>query len=357
MVSAEETTSRAWLNVEPNQRLEQLKGMVEAAMPQVQGQLNNLQRVALPVPLAALVAAIGLPLLFHILLLWIPASFILWGIYLIWSILQNVWSSLTINRDVVVRQYGRLARRRKSLGRETWARRLTPPSRAIAAIYAVSAVVLLLPNTAFLGPTKDYSVWLPLVAVLALILFLLGSPIAASHLSISGLDRLLTIYRNGRRKLIPKVTPRCLLLAAVTLLGVVALTALYVVVVLVLPWRALSVTLILYHAAGANVYEMLLVLLLQVLFFFLLSWVLTEQAARTEMTNSVASFENITLRTKQIEGIGHVADSDVKVLERQFYVAVKYRFVREQILGFIPVYVPVLNEAYVKWDTAHRRPR
>jgi hypothetical protein len=104
------------------------------------------------------------------------------------------------------------------------------------------------------------------------------------------------------------------------------------------------------YQADVNGFKVFLVLALQILSYLLFSGYLTHFSARRELSNNMANLANLDLRIKQLLTLDEVSANEISSLKRQYYEAIKYRFIQDLMLGFIPVYVPILNEAYVKSD-------
>jgi hypothetical protein len=331
--------------MELKDELKQLGEAVEAASEQMQGQLNNIGHIWLPVSLASLMGAIGLQASFHVLLLWVPTSFILWVLFCIWSGFNQLRGVRTANNDALLRRYAKLSNKRRTIGLETVVKRLIPLSQAGATVYVISAGILVLAKAGIINSPENHSVWMPLAVDLLLAALFLGGPILYRRLGVSKLDEAVNVLRN-RTTLLNLVQTHLILVCGIFLI----FGALVVFVYFGLPIWSLITTWGLYHSS-ANWYTVVLVLTLQVLSFVLLSGYLTQQSARTELTNNVTNLSNISLRINQMAGSHPISVIDIRNLKRQYYEAIKYRFIQERVFGFIPVYMPVLNEAYVRSDS------
>jgi hypothetical protein len=82
-----------------------------------------------------------------------------------------------------------------------------------------------------------------------------------------------------------------------------------------------------------------------------LSGYLTQQAAKTELSNNLSDLSGIKFRINQLLSTDNISTKDISGLEAQYYRAIRYRFKQERMLGFIPIYMPVLNEAFINSDT------
>jgi hypothetical protein len=330
--------------MEFREELIQLHDSVDKATSDTQAQLNNVGGILLPISIASFAAAIGLQWVFKLLMLWIPTSFVLWILWVCWSIVDQIWKYISMNRAVLFRKYNKLNMRQKQMGQETLIKRLIPLSQALAVVYIVSAIILVLAKSGILS-FNNFSSWIPLSTDLLLIVFIVGGPILYRHLSISDINSV-TKLANNKEKLDSLVKAHPLRVSFLFL----ALIALFIFTYFVLPIWALSSSWTLFHS-DVNWYKIIIVLVLQVLSFLVLSGYLTQQAAKTELSNNLSDLSGIKFRINQLLSTDNISTKDISGLEAQYYRAIRYRFKQERMLGFIPIYMPVLNEAFINSDT------
>jgi hypothetical protein len=331
--------------MELRNELRQLGDEVEAATKQVQDQLDNVGHTTLPFSLASLVGAIVLAAKFNILLSWVPTSFILWVLYCIWSAFDLIRNYKSQNKDDLFRQYDKLSNKHKTFGHETFVKRLIPLSRAGAAIYIISAIILVLAKAEIISSPDNFSIWLPFVVDVLLAALLLSGPVLSRRITVSRANEVVNLYRN-RTNLVSSIQRPLILVCSVSLALFILIPFCY----FGLPIWSLTATWGLYQS-NANGYLILIVLILQVLFAMLLLGYLTQQSAKTDLSNNVANLSNIHSRITQLLRSSEISANEIHILRGQYYEAIKYRFIQKPMFGFIPVYSPVLNEAYVKADT------
>ncbi len=331
--------------MDPVDELKQLEGSVDAAIKLTQDQLNNIG-IAPPLPvslasLASLGAAIGLTVVFKVLLVWVPTSFILWMLWSIWGIVRLVLQAMSTNPSVLFGRYRKLTNKRKRLGAETILRLLTSMAIAAAVPYFISAIILVSAKAGVVDSPSGFSIWLPLAADVLLIAYILATPVAYRIVKVSDINRLVSLHKSG--KLEDFIRRRLVLVV----IAVVAILAAAAFIQFGLPLWSLIASWGLYDT-GANGFKIVLVLILQIMSFLLMLGYATHLDARRELCNSSASLSNIQLRVKQLQGSGEISLDEVSHLKKEYYRSIKYRFVQGRMLGFIAVYSPVLNEAYVE---------
>lgn len=317
-----------------------LRVWINNAREQSQQQINNMGNNHLFAWLVSLVGTISLQSVFGFLVLWVPASFILWLLWVIWASSQTASNYLSVERQSVFRNYDELTQEKKQLGLDTTVKRLIPNVRALAAIYIVTLAILALTKGGLIGPYQSFSIWLPFATGVLLISLIVGGPFVLRRLPISRLDMVLELSKSRFASI---SRSRLLLMLGVISILIIALGA----VSFALPIGALVVTWNLYSNTGSALL-LLLVLALQILMFALFLGYLTHLYARTELSNCVANLSNLDLRVTQILEGAQTSAEEITTLRNQYYQTIKYRFVRALMFGVITLYVPVLNEAYVR---------
>jgi hypothetical protein len=313
---------------------------IRSAREQSQQQINNMGNNLLFAWLVSLAGTISLQSVFGFLILWVPASFFLWLLWVIWASSQATGNYLSVERQSIFRKYDELAQERKQLGLDTTVKRLIPSVRALAAIYIVSLAILALIRSGLIAPYQYFSIWPPFATGVVLTSVIIAGPLVLRRLPASRLDMVLEL----RKSRLAGISLRRLLL----ILVVICILAIVMVAVSFgLPIWALVVTWDLYSNT-ASALLLLLVLALQILTFALFLGYLTHLYARTELTNCVVNLSNLDLRVTQILGGAQTSAEEITTLRNQYYETIKYRFVRGLMFGIITMYVPVLNEAYVR---------
>ena len=314
---------------------------INSAREQSQQQINNMGNDPLFAWLVSLTAAISLQSVFGFLILWVPASFVLWLLWVIFGApSQAIRNYLSVERQSVLHKYDELTQERKQLALDTTVKRLIPNVRALAAIYIVTLAVLALIKGGLIGPYQSFPVWPPFATGVLLTSLIVGGPFVLRRLPISRLDM---VIEHSRSRFAKFSLTRLLLMAGIISILVIAMGAVYIA----MPVWALAVTWDLYSNAG-NALLLLLVLALQILVFTLLLGYLTHLCARTELSNCVANLSNLDLRVTQILGGAETSAEEISTLRNQYYQAIRYRYVRGLMFGVVTLYVPVLNEAYVR---------
>lgn|GEM_PF-5346023 len=330
--------------MELREECKQLGDWVDSANKQMQDQLNNMGNVNMTISTCvSLCVAVGIPVVLDILILWIPTSFVLWLLLCVLPIVKLPWSYRPSKREALFRKYHRLSNRQKSLGQETGGKRLALLAMAYSAIYLVTIVVLILDEAGVINSTSDFSIWLPIVTAVMLIVYTLLGPHLFRRLKISDINRLLNLHRTKMQS--AHLTRRRLLML---LILVVILCLISVFILIILPAWSLKTTCVLY--SDVNGFKVLLLLVLQVLSFMLLLGSFSLLSARTHLSNNIANLSNIKLRIVQLLNSSEISEKEMRSLERQYYEIIKYRFIHQRLLGVIPIYMPVLNEAYVEAD-------
>jgi hypothetical protein len=256
-----------------------------------------------------------------------------------------VRSYLSTDIGALFRKYRRLRNKQKLLGHEASTKQLGLFANAGAMVFLVSAVILILVKAKVVSSSADFSVWLPLVVEVLIMLTILGGPWARRRQKVSDVNEVVGLIGN-RTKLEASVRRRLPLIVGLMPTLLILLAFVY----FVLPLWSLISTWSLYQT-DVNGFKVFLVLALQILSYVLFSGYLTHFSARRELSNNVANLMNIDLRIKQLLTLDKVSADEIPSLKRQYYEAIKYRFIQDLMLGFIPVYVPILNEAYVKANT------
>jgi hypothetical protein len=217
-------------------------------------------------------------------------------------------------------------------------------ANAGAMVFLVSAVIIILVKAKVISSNAEFSVWLPLTVEVLIMLTILGGPWLRRREKVSDINKMVSLFGNRteleasvrrRLPLIVGLMPVLLILPAFVYFG--------------LPLWSLISTWSLYQT-DVNGFKVLLVLALQILSYVLFSGYLTHFSARRELSNNVANLANLDLRIKQLLTLDEVSADEICSLKRQYYEAIKYRFIQDLVLGFIPVYVPIRNEAYDKSD-------
>jgi hypothetical protein len=330
--------------MESKKELEQLGNSVDFAISQTQNQLNNIgSDLKISIPIAALFAAIGAGSFFKLLMLWIPTAFAFWVLYLFWGPVSQAGKYRSTNRQATLQQYQQLSKRRQQLGKETVTKILTPLSYSLTVIYIISVIILLIAKSGLI-PADNYSIWQPLIVSLLLIAILLGGLTIYRHVDISDINAFvqLTSDKDKLKKQVKKHWLRWV----IVILGFGALMACY----FVLPLWALITSWSLYYT-GAMLYKILIVLVLQVLAFFLVCGFLTNQYAKTDLSNNISALSGIRFQINQLLSLPIIPEKEISLLKARYYMSIKYRFQRERLLGFILVYAPILNDAYVNSES------
>ena len=330
--------------MESKKELEQLGNSVDFAISQTQNQLNNIgSNLKISIPIAALFAAIGAGSFFKLLMLWIPTAFAFWILYLIWGLVSQAGKYRSANRQATLQQYQQLSKRKQQLGKETVVKILTPFSYSLTVIYIISAIILLI-SKAGLIPADNYSIWQPLIVSLLLIAILLGGLTIYRRVDISDINAFvqLTSDKDKLKKLIKKHLLRWVII----ILGFGALMVCY----FALPIWALITSWSLYYT-GAMLYKILIVLALQVLSFFLLCGFLTNQFAKTDLSNNISALSAIRFQINRLQGLPEIPEKEINLLKARYYMSIKYRLQQERLLGFILVYAPILNDVYMNSES------
>ena len=321
--------------------LNQLSDSVDSAISQTQIQINNMpSNLKISIPLAAIIATLGLQVLFKLLMLWIPTSFIFWIAYTFWCVIYIFWSYFRTNVKALFRKYTNLNNRKKQLGQETVIKLLNPLSIAMVVIYIISCVILVIAKSGIIA-SDNFPVGIPMIASLLLILVLIGGLMIYQRLDASNINEVVKLI-NDKAKLNKVIREHLFLLAMTLLLFYACVIFIYYVMpiwALVTSWKLFYV--------DAMWYKILIVLVLQVLSFLLLAGYLTQQSARMELNNNLSKLSGIKLRIDQLKGVEDVPSDRIGSLEIQYYKANKYRFEQQRMFFFVPVCVPILTEAFV----------
>jgi hypothetical protein len=322
--------------------LNQLSDSVDSAISQTQMQINNLpSNLKVSIPLAAIVVTIGLQALFKLLMLWIPTAFIFWILYSFWGVFYMFWTYFTTNVKAIFQKYDKLSDRKKQLGQDTVIKLLNPLSIALAVIYIISAVILVLAKSGIIA-SDNFSVVIPLVTSLLLIVILIGGLIIYRRLNVSNMSEAVKLV-NDKAKLNKFVKEHVFIMGIALLLFFIFIIFIYYAMpiwALVTSWKLFQV--------DAMWYKVAIVLALQILSFLLLAGYLTQQLAKTELGNNLSKLSGIKLRIHQLGSLEKVSEDQMSNLKTQYYKANKYRFEQQRMFCFIPLYVPILNEAFVK---------
>ena len=322
----------------------QLGDWVDSANKQMQDQLNNIGHINMTIStFVSLCAAVGISVVLNILILWIPTSFILWLLLCIFPIIRMPWSCRPSKRNALFRKYRSFTNKQKSLGQETGGKRLALLAMAYSAIYLVTIVVLILAKAGVLTSTSDFSIWMPIVTAVLLTVYTLCGPTLFRRFKISNLNWLLNL---NKTKLQSAHLTRSRLL--VFIIFVVLLCLISVFVLIILPVWSLKTTWVLY--SDVNGFKVFLLLILQALSVVLLLGSFSLLSARTHISNNIANLSNLKLRIVQLLDSSEISEREIISLKKQYYEIIKYRFIHQRLFGVIPVYMPVLNEAYVEAD-------
>jgi hypothetical protein len=328
--------------MKPKDELELLGASVATAIEQTQHQLDNMGHIMLPISVVSLATTIGVQTIFGLLPIWIPTSFILWILWCIWAIVTLVRTYISTDLGTLFRKYRKLRNKQKRLGQEAHAKQLGLFANAGAMVFLVSAVIIILVKAKVISSNADFSVWLPLAAEVLIILTILSGPWLRRREKVSDINKMVSFFGN-RTKLEASVRRRLPLMVGLMATSLILLAFVY----FGLPLWSLISTWSLYQT-DVNGFKVFFVLALQILSYVLFSGYLTHFSARRELSNNVANLTNIDLRINQLLALDKVSADEIHSLKRQYYEAIKYRFIQDLMLGFIPVYVPILNEAYVK---------
>ena len=327
--------------MESKEELNLLSESVDIAISQTKDQLASVGNiVSISIPLAAIAAAIGLQAFFKLLMLWIPTSFLFWILYLFWGVLSQLWKYIFTNTQSVIRKYNKLNKRQKQFGQDTINKLLAPLTYALVIIYVISIFILILAKSGIIA-SDNFSIWMPLTVTLLLLVILIGGLVLYRRLRSSDISSAVKLVSNPE-KLIQFIQKHLFL----TAIGVLLFCAFMIFIYFLSPTWALINTWNLYYS-NAMWYKVLLVLVMQVLSFVLLVGYLTQQSARTELSNNLSKLSGIRLRLNQMQNLHEVSADQISSLKKQYYQTIKYRFQQERVLWFISVYVPILNEAFV----------
>lgn len=330
--------------MESNKELEQLGNSVDFAISQTQNQLNNIgSNLKISIPIAALIAAIGAGSFFKLLMLWIPTAFAFWVLYLFWGPISQAGKYRSTNRQAILQQYQQLSKRKQQLGKETVTKILAPLSYSLAVIYIMSVIILLIAKAGLI-PADNHSIWQPLIVSLLLIVILLAGLTIYRRVDISDINAFVQLTSDKDK--LKKLINRHLLRWVIIVLGFGALMVCY----FALPLWALITSWSLYYT-GAMLYKILIVLVLQALAFFLLCGFLTNQYAKTDLSNNISALSGIRFQINQLLSLQNIPTKEISLLKARYYMSIKYRFQQERLLGFILVYSPVLNDAFVNSES------
>jgi hypothetical protein len=330
--------------MESKKELEQLGNSVDFAISQTQNQLNNIgSELKISIPIAALFAAIGAGTFFKLLMLWIPTAFAFWVLYLFWGPVSQSGKYRSTNRQAILQQYQQLSKRKQQLGKETAAKILAPLSYSLAVIYIISDIILLLAKSGII-PADNYSIWQPLIVSLLLITILVGGPTLYRRVDISDINTFvqLTSDKDKLKKQVKKYWLRWII--------IILVFGAFIACYFALPTWALITSWSLYYT-GAMLYKILIVLVLQVLAFFLVCGFLTNQYAKTDLSNNISALSAIRFQINRLQSLPDIPEKEISLLRARYYMSIKYRFQQERLLGFILVYSPVLNDAFVNSES------
>jgi hypothetical protein len=271
-------------------------------------------------------------------MLWIPTAFVFWILYLFYGALNLGKMNVSTNKQLLFQEYDKLTERQKQLGREIVIKIFSPLSYSLAVIYAVSIAILVLAKSGIIA-SNDFSIVKPLIGSLLLLIILIGGLNLYKKLGVNDVSEL--------RKLLNKnmSTKKILLIGVVVLIALVTFAGFY----FALPLWALIASWRLYYT-GAMLYKIMIVLVLQVLAFFLLIGYLTQQSAKTELSNYSSSLSDIKLRINQLLSLKEIPVTEIEMLKASYFKAIKYRYQRELLIGFVPAYSPRLNTAFINSD-------
>jgi hypothetical protein len=325
-----------------NDELKQLSKLVGGAIELTERQLDNIGQNydMLLLSLLSLGGTVAIQVVSKLLIIWVPTSFFLAVLWIIWPQFSQFKAYLTANKLTVFAGYDKLRDEQKQLGIETSVKRVAPFSYALAVVYFIGAIILVLNKTGVVESPATFSIWLPLVSLVLLIVWIGAGPAFFRHVTVRDFDKVLRLYRT---KFANIATRRILMAFAIMIVGIVSMIAIN----LALPIWSLILTQDIY-TIGTNWLLILLFLTLEIIVFAQISGYLTYLSARTELSTNVANLSNLDLRINQLLASNQISTDEVATITKQYHEAIKYRFVHILVLRFIRIYMPVLNEAYVQ---------
>jgi len=333
---------------EAKKKLQQLGDDVQKAAVHLRSQVENTGPNLLLFSLISLGATIGLQVFLHLLILWIPASLILWVILNMLPLISTFNPfALKKQKDTFIKlgkQYEELTDRRRELGWDLSLIRAAPFAYAGAGVYVISVLIMLLIRSAYLEVPSTFSIWLPFAASLSAIVLIAGGPtIARRYIRASDMTKLLKWVPQYMKGEIPDIEGRriVLLLLLILLVGVA-----WIMTSAVLPIWSLAVSHSLY-ITEYHWFMLLLVLILQVVFIALLANYTTYVSVRTALFNNMSNLSNIDYRVRQLLSTSDISEAEFRTLQNLYYEATKYRVNQQLILGLFPVYGLVYNESYM----------
>jgi len=175
-----------------------------------------------------------------------------------------------------------------------------------------------------------------------LILIIVGGLAIFRSLGISDVSDVVKLLSN-QSEFVSRIRKRFLLVVVATILFCVLWVASY----FVFPIWALINSWGLFYT-DAMWYKVIIVLILQVLSFFLLCGYFTQQLAKMELSNNQSKLSSIKLRVNQLQSMENVPAEQIEHLKTQYFKANKYRFEQQRMFCSIPICVPILNEAFIK---------
>jgi hypothetical protein len=98
-------------------------------------------------------------------------------------------------------------------------------------------------------------------------------------------------------------------------------------------------------------FKIIALLLLQIFTFILFVGYFTHLSAKAVLANDLINLTSMKLRIKDLINKEKITTTEIKSLKKRYYGAVKYRYLQRNIFGFIPMFVPILNDVYVKSNT------
>ena len=333
-----------------NDELKELDKWVENALELTQRQVENIgdNYDMLLLSTISLGATLAIQVVSKLLIIWVPTSFFLAVLWIIWSQLSGFKAYLDPNKYIKLAEYDKLSDKQKELGIETSAKRLDPLSYALAAVYLIAAIILVLYKSGVVGSPTPFSIWLPLASFILLTVWIGAGPLVLKSLPVRPLDIAL---KRSQTKFAGIAMRRIISLLLVALFAFVLTVGINAVLPI---WSLVSTQHI--YIADTNWLLILLFLVLQLLVWAQIAGYLSYLSARTELSTNVANLSNLSLRINQLLHSKQKSTDEVAILTEQYHEAIKYRFVHILILRFFRLYMPVLNTAYVQAHTSANSP-
>lgn len=313
------------------EQMEELRGRVDTSINNTNGEIGQIDTSVL-IGIVSLIAVLGLLSWLQILQYWIPASFLLFFVWIVWSVINSQLHRKRNNKEVRMTQV-RIA---PQLALLHIGKNLSPMTKAQGLIYVITAIAIVLFATNTLKG-NSFPILLPIITALLLVFpALIADKIANlfNNENYSLTSKILNLKEQSEPKPISKLAIIFIVLLPIIILAEAILT-----------YYAFWETYIL----AQNLIYLLIVTVLQLVLIISYSRYFGATSAKVALSNSISRYTKLGSKIDELLLEEDYTMEDYEKLKNSYFSAKPFDLYVDRSFIFIEFYTLQPNALYSKY--------